>query len=209
MDRDGSSGMSRNIYKRSVSAGLASSDLIQEYIASISALEVMPILDNMNGTLIYVEQEKAVYAYHATATDTGNGTTIIEPASGSGRWFLIASNNTAIASGQGTADRWVDPTHATQLEVIVVQDEWECRRGDLIIENSLTVDSGGYVYVTDGISDDDRADFSQQGILPVDTWRSVSQNDHIVLHATEDKPFTVEGHLNVHGELFCINFYNV
>lgn len=199
--------MSRNIKRRSFFTGLASSDLIQEYIATLTALEVMPVTDNMSGTLIYIENEKAIYSYHSTATDAANGTSIIEPAAGTGRWFLVSSF--LVASSGGTADRWVDPTHALQHESIVVQDEWECRRGSLIIENTITVDPGGRVYVTNGIGDDDRADFSQQGVLPTDTWRSVPQNDHLVMHTTADKPFVINGHLNVHGELFCINFYDV
>ena len=199
--------MSRDIKRRSFFSGLASSDLIQEYIATLTALEVMPVTDNMNGTLIYIENEKAIYSYHATATDAANGGSIIEPAAGVGRWFLISSATSA--SSSTTADRWVDPTHASSSENIVVNDEWECRRGNLIIDASLTVDTGGYVYVTDGIGDDDRADFSQQGVLPSDTWRSIPQNDHLIMHATPDQPLVIEGHLNVHGDLICINFFDV
>lgn len=198
--------MSRDIRRRSYFSGLASSDLIQEYIETLTALEVLPITDNLNGTLIYIEAEKAIYAYHATATDSANGTTIIEPASGAGRWFLVSS---ATSASNGTADRWVDPTHALISEAIVVQDEWECRRGQLIIEQSLTVDPGGRVYVTSGIDDDKRPDFHQSNVLPDDTWRSIPATDHLVMHTTPDIPFVVNGHLNVHGDLICINFHNV
>lgn len=200
--------MSRDIRRRSYFTGLASSDLIQEYIESISALEVLPILDNLNGTLIYVEAEKAIYAYHATATDTANGSTIIEPVAGVGRWFLVSSSASA-ANTNGNADRWVDPTHALITEDIVVLDEWECRRGKLTIESTLTVDPGGVVYVTDGIAQEKRPDFFQSNILPADTWRSIPQPDHLVMHTTADKPFVVNGHLNVKGDLICLNFFNV
>lgn len=206
MGRHGGAGMSRNIRRRSFFSGLASSDLIQESIATLTALEVMPITDSMNGTLIYIEDEKAIYAYHSTATDSANGTTIIEPAAGTGRWFLVSS---ATSASGGTADRWVDPTHALISEAIVVQDTWEVRRGVLDIEQSLTVDPGGSVYVTSGIDHDKRPDFFQSNVLPEDTWRSIPAVDHLVMHTTEDKPFTVNGHLNVHGDLICINFYNV
>lgn len=170
----------------------------------------MPILDSMNGTLIYIESEKAIYAYHSTATDTANGSTIIEPSSGAGRWFLVSSAATA-SSGGGNADRWVDPTHALITENIVVLDEWECRRGNLYIEATLTVDPGGYVYVTDGIAQEKRPDFFQSNTLPENTWRSIPQKDHLVMHTTADRPLSIENgaHLNVHGDLICINFLDV
>lgn len=198
--------MSRNIRRRSFFTGLASSDLIQEYVETLTALEVLPVMDNAHGTLIYIENEKAIYSYHATATDTANGSSIIEPSTGVGRWFLVSS---FISASGGNADRWVDPTHALQSEIIVVQDEWECRRGRLYIENSLTVDPGGKVYVTDGIAQEKRPDFFQSNTLPVDTWRSVPGKDHLIMHTTEEKPFDVQGHLNVHGDLVCINFFDV
>ena len=198
--------MSRDIRRRSYFTGLASSDLIQEYIPTLTALVVMPITDAINGTLIYVEAEKAIYAYHATATDTANGGSIIEPATGIGRWFLVSS---ATAASSGTADRWVDPTHALQSESITVQDEWEVRRGMLTIENTLIVDPGGSVYVTSGIDDTKRPDFFQSNVLPEDTWRSIPATDHLVMHTTSTKPFEVNGHLTVHGDLICINFNNI
>lgn len=200
--------MSRDIRRRSFFSGLASSDLIQEYIETLTALEVMPITDNMNGTLIYIENEKAIYAYHSTATDSANGSTIIEPASGTGRWFLVSSNASA-SNTNGNADRWVDPTHALISENIVVLDEWECRRGKLYIEASMIVDPGGYVYVTDGIAQEKRPDYFQSNTLPDETWRSIPEPDHLVMHTTADRPFVVNGHLDVHGDLLCINFYNV
>lgn len=200
--------MSRDIKRRSLYSGLASSDLIQEYIESLTALAVMPVLDNMNGTLIYIENEKSIYAYHATATDTANGTTIIQPSSGAGRWFLVSSNTTSTVNNY-YADRWVDPTHATITENIVVPDEWECRRGKLTIEATLTVDPGGVVYVTDGIAQEKRPDFYQSNELQADVWRSIPANDHLVMHTTSSKPFVVNGHLNVHGDLVCINFFNI
>lgn len=198
--------MSRNIRRRSFFSGLASSDLIQEFVQTLTALEVMPVLDSMNGTLIYIEDEKAVYAYHSTATDTANGSSVIEPASGVGRWFLVSS---ATSASGGSADRWVDPTHALLSEAIVVQDEWECRRGQLTIEASLTVDPGGSVYVTDGISQTKRPDFHQTNILAADTWRSIPSDSHLVMHTTPNKPFEVHGHLNVVGDLVCLNFFSI
>jgi hypothetical protein len=200
--------MSRDIRRRSKLSGLASSDLIQEYLESLSALEVLPVTDSMHGTIIYIDSEMALYAYHSLATDTPNGTTIIQPASGVGRWFLISSASSA-STPASTADRWVDPTHATVLEDIVVNDEWEVRRGNLIIEASLTVDTGGNVYVTTGFDETKRPDFFQSNVLPADTWRSIPAADHLVMHTTATKPFVVDGHLNVHGDLICINFFNV
>ena len=199
--------MSRDIKRRSYFSGLASSDLIQETIASISALEVMPVLDNMNGTLIYIEQTKAIYAYHSTATDTADGVSIVEPANSVGRWFLVSSAASA-QNTQGTADRWVDPTHSDPTEDIVVLSEWEVRRGNLTIDGTLTVDSGGDVYIVDG-TEEYRPDFYQSNHLPEDTWRSIPQQDHLVMHTTGDKPFIVDGHLNVHGDLICINFLDI
>jgi len=200
--------MSRDIRRRSHLTGLASSDLIQEYIPSLAALEVVPVTDNLNGTLIYVEDQKAIYAYHVTATDTANGSSIIEPLAGIGRWFLISSSATSVVTST-PADRWVDPTHSTVTEDIVVQSEWEVRRGVLTVEASLTVDEGGDVYVTDGIDNTKRPDFFQSNLLPADTWRSIPENDHLVMHTTTEKPFVVEGTLNVQGTLVCLNFLDV
>jgi hypothetical protein len=200
--------MSRDIRRRSLHSGLASSDLIQEYVEDIAALSELPVMDNANGTLIYVEDVKSIYAYEAQATASANGTTIISPISSIGRWFLVSSN-TVSSSGSGYGDRWVDPTHATITEPIVVLDEWECRRGKLTIEASLTVDPGGLVYVTSGIASEERPDFFQSNTLPADTWRSIPQPDHLIMHTTSDKPFVVNGHLDVSGDLICINFFNV
>lgn len=201
--------MSRDIRRRSKLTGLASSDLIQEYVDNLTALEAVPTNDNLNGTLIYVEDQKAVFAFHVSATDTPDGSTIIEPDSGTGRWFLISSS--ASAPPTGIADKWVDPTVIQGSENIVVLDTWECRRGNLTIDpyGTLTVDPGGYVYVTDGIHNESRPDFHQSNNVPADTWRSVPSNGNLIMHTTPDLPLTVDGHLNVHGDLICINFFNV
>lgn len=199
--------MSRDIRRRSYFSGLASSDLIQESIASVAALEVMPVLDSLNGTLVYIEDAKAIYAYHATATDTANGASIVSPTNGLGRWFLVSSSTSA-QSVPSAADKWVDPTHIQTTETVVVLDEWEVRRGNLTVDGSLTVDPGGEIYITNG-TEEHRPDFYQSNHLAADTWRSIPQQDHLVMHTTSDRPFIVDGHLNVHGDLICIDFFNI
>ena len=117
--------MSREIRRRSKLSGLASSDLIQEYLATVSALEVLPVTDVMHGTLVYIQDLKALFAYHSDATDTANGTTVIQPAANVGRWFRISAAGPTNTQVYG--DIWVDPTHADHATEIVVDDEWECR----------------------------------------------------------------------------------
>lgn len=202
--------MSRDIRRRSQLTGLASSDLIQEYLENLTALEQLAVTDSMTGTLIYIESEKSIYAYDSEATDSPTTTSIIQPmaAINKGRWFRISSASSS--SPSNAADRWVDPTHATVSEDIVVHDEWECRRGRLTIDASLTVDSGGYVYVTDGIEDTKRNEFFQTNVVPSNSYKAIPERDHLLVHAPSDKPFIIESsaHLNVHGDLVVVDFHH-
>ena len=69
--------MSRDIHRRSIYTGLASSDLIQEHVALISDLRNIPTDDTQDGTLIYVTQELSLFAFNNNATDTPDGGPVV------------------------------------------------------------------------------------------------------------------------------------
>lgn len=171
--------MSRDIRRRSRLSGLASSDLIQEAVRSISDLKAIPTGDQLDKTIIYVADTTAIYAYDDSYIGAYNNTSLLEPDSasitGQGVWRLI----TGLSSGL-YADRWVDPQRATISEHIVVESDEEVRRGEILLTDdgtdaaTLTVQANGDVYVTDVAQE---YDWTSRCVVPADTAVSLLEGD--------------------------------
>ena len=81
--------MSRNIYRRSNKTGTTSSDLVRDPLNTVAELRAYPVTDILDKTIIYVKAASGVYAYHYDGTGADDGSEIIQPASGNGRWFKV------------------------------------------------------------------------------------------------------------------------
>lgn len=55
-------------------------------VSTISGLRSIAVTTNMDKRLVFVEEIGILFAYDAQSTDTPNGTTVIAPNSGAGRW---------------------------------------------------------------------------------------------------------------------------
>jgi len=85
--------MSRNIYRRSNRTGTTSTDLLRDPIGTIAELRAYPVTDTLDKTLIYVKGESGVFAYHYDSTASDDGSEVIQPASGSGRWIKVIGSD--------------------------------------------------------------------------------------------------------------------
>ena len=63
--------------------------------------------------------------------------------------------------------------------------------------------------ITDGKTYGRRPDFYQSNVLQAGLRRSIPDPDSLVVHTTYDRPLVINGDLDVHGDLICINFFNV
>lgn len=60
-------------------------------VQALTDLQALPTGTTPDKTLIYVENERAIYAYDKTSIDNGPG--VIVPATGVGRWLLVSNTS--------------------------------------------------------------------------------------------------------------------
>lgn len=79
------------------SGNSGSSSAAGQPVQSITELQVLT--DTPDKTLIYVENERAIYAYDANSIDIGPG--VIVPSNGVGRWLLVSNTSGTITNLDG------------------------------------------------------------------------------------------------------------
>lgn len=119
--------MSRNIYKRSNRTGTTSSDILRDPINTLAQLRAYPVTDTLDKTLVYVKEESGVFAYHYDSTGTDDGSEVIEPDSGSGRWIKVIGGDsytdeaavdavaTALVQGSNITITYDDPNNTITI----------------------------------------------------------------------------------------------
>lgn len=68
-------------------------------VQSLTELQAINTQTLSDKTLMYVENERAIYAYDANSIDSGAG--IIVPASGVGRWILVTNSSGSVLNLDG------------------------------------------------------------------------------------------------------------
>lgn len=106
--------------KTIMTAGLRAnySGFLQPGLGTIDQLRAYPTRKGMHRTLCLVTDEDALYWFDADSTDTDNGTTRIEPATGDGCWKLVeqiggAGSGDVVSTGQAGGQSVQGSSNAT------------------------------------------------------------------------------------------------
>ena len=118
--------MSRRIFRRR--SGIVTGDLLQDPVADIATLRLLPVTDTEDGQLILVKDINRLFSFVYGNSETDDDETVIEPSynSSAGRWHALFVETEA-----------VDPVAAVEAEPTLDLT------GAVSIEGDLVVDMGG------------------------------------------------------------------
>lgn len=140
--------MSRRII--GVRRGSSVQERIQDPVASIPDLRLIPTTDVVDKAIVFVEPS-GLYRFDYEGIGLDDGLTIIEPAVGPGRWYQISGAGGPISGLATERFRFEFPVlgNTTIADIDWVKDDLTITRIDLLVRTALTT-SGLYTLAISG-----------------------------------------------------------
>lgn len=106
------------------------------------ALQNLDTTNLPDGSLVWVNDQLAVYALHKQSSAPPSGVTIVQPASGPGRWIPLAtttSGGATIVADIATLEALAAPVAGAQAYVLSVRSGWTFEFGSTLTADGISI----------------------------------------------------------------------
>jgi len=111
-------------------------------VANLAALRKLSTAGILDKTLVYVEDEGAIYAYDRQSSAAESLPDVVAPTAGAGRWNIVGGGGAAPVTGLHVHNKYADVSAVVgPRQQILIYDEYEIEAGVTVelLDNSELV----------------------------------------------------------------------